>query len=109
MELSKFFLKSELIPVICQDERTGEALMLAYANQEALRRTIESGTAWFRSRSRQELWNKGATSGNFIRVSRILSDCDDDTLIYLGIPDGPVCHTGNKTCFFTELWHKEDA
>lgn len=109
MDLTRFFVKAELIPVICQDERNGEVLMLGYANQEALRLTMETGTAWFFSRSRRKLWNKGETSGNFIVVSRILSDCDDDTLIYRGIPKGPVCHTGNQTCFFTELWHKEDT
>ena len=107
MDLSKFFVKGELIPVICQDERNGEVLMLGYANEEALRRTMETGTAWFFSRSRQKLWNKGETSGNFIFVKKILSDCDDDTLIYWGTPKGPVCHTGNRTCFYTTLWEKE--
>ena len=108
MDLSKFFVKADLIPVICQDERNGEVLMLGYANEEALRRTMETGTAWFFSRSRQKLWNKGETSGNFIFVSRILSDCDDDTLIYVGTPKGPVCHTGHRTCFFTTLWEKPE-
>lgn len=109
MELKRFFAKAALIPVICQDERTEEVLMLGYADEEALRLTMETGTAWFFSRSRQKLWNKGETSGNYIVVSRILSDCDDDTLIYRGAPKGPVCHTGNQTCFFTELWHKEET
>ena len=109
MDLKRFFVKAPLIPVICQDERNGEVLMLGYADEEALHRTMESGTAWFFSRSRQKLWNKGETSGNFIHASRILSDCDDDTLIYIGTPVGPVCHTGNRTCFYTELWHKEEA
>lgn len=108
MELSKFFKKDELIPVICQDETTGEVLMLAYANEKALQLTMETGTAWFWSRSRSELWNKGGTSGNFIYVSKIESDCDDDTLIYKGTPCGPVCHTGAKTCFFQTLWNKEN-
>lgn len=108
MELTNFFVKSELIPVICQDESSGDVLMLAYANAEALRLTIDTGTAWFWSRSRKKLWNKGETSGNFIFVNRILSDCDDDTLIYSGTPKGSVCHTGNRTCFYTELWHKEE-
>ena len=106
MDLSKFFIKSDLIPVVCQDERTGEVLMLGYANEQALRLTMETGTAWFFSRSRGKLWNKGETSGNFIFVSGILSDCDDDTLIYKGTPKGPVCHTGSPTCFYTTLWVK---
>ena len=72
------------------------------------RRSRNTGTAWFFSRSRQKLWNKGETSGNFIFVSRILSDCDDDTLIYVGTPKGPVCHTGHRTCFFTTLWEKPE-
>lgn len=108
MDLSKFFVKAPLIPVICQDSANGEVLMLGYANEEALARTMQTGTAWFFSRSRQKLWNKGETSGNFIYVERILSDCDDDTLIYLGRPCGPVCHTGNRTCFFTTLWEKDE-
>lgn len=108
MDLSKFFVKAPLIPVICQDSANGEVLMLGYANEEALTRTMQTGTAWFFSRSRQKLWNKGETSGNFIYVERILSDCDDDTLIYLGRPCGSVCHTGNRTCFFTTLWEKDE-
>ena len=107
MDLKKFFVKSELIPVICQDKATGDVLMLGYANEEALQLTMETGTAWFFSRSRQKLWNKGETSGNFIYVEKILSDCDDDTLIYLGSPVGPVCHTGNRTCFFNMVWEKK--
>ena len=105
-DLSLLFQKSELIPVIVQEAESREVLMLGFTNREAVERTIQTKTAWFWSRSRQKLWNKGETSGNFIYVSRILSDCDDDTLIYSGIPAGPVCHTGNRTCFYTELWHK---
>ena len=108
LDLSKFFVKAPLIPVVCQDERNGEVLMLGYANEEALQLTMDTGTAWFFSRSRQKLWNKGETSGNFIFVSRILSDCDDDTLIYVGTPKGPACHTGHRTCFFTTLWEKPE-
>lgn len=109
MEQTKLFEKATLIPVICQDERSGEVLMLGYANEEALRLTKETGTAWFFSRSRQKLWNKGETSGNFIRVSKIYVDCDADTLLYVGVPKGPVCHTGNRTCFYTTLWEKENG
>ena len=74
----------------------------------SLRLTMDTGTAWFFSRSRQKLWDKGETSGNFIYVSKILSDCDDDTLIYSGTPRGSVCHTGNRTCFYTTLWEKPE-
>ncbi len=106
INLDKFFVKSELVPIICQDIDTKDVLMLGYANKVALENTIKTGTAWFYSRSRNSLWNKGETSGNFIYVSKILSDCDDDTLIYLGKPKGPVCHTGNDNCFYTTLWEK---
>ena len=108
MDLSKFFVKAPLIPVICQDERSGEVLMLGYANEEALRLTMDTGTAWFFSRSRQKLWNKGETSGNFIYVIKILSDFYYDTLIYSGTPRGPVCHTGNRTCCYPTLWEKPE-
>ena len=92
-----------LIPVIVQDDDTGEVLTLAYMNEEALRRTRESGQVWFYSRSRQELWHKGATSGNFLNVRRILRDCDDDTLLIRVQPAGPACHTGERSCFYREL------
>ena len=104
--VKNLFQKSDLIPVIVQDIHTRQVLMLGFANEEAVRKTFETRTAWFWSRSRKALWNKGETSGNFIFVSKILSDCDDDTLIYLGVPKGPVCHTGHRTCFFTALWEK---
>lgn len=106
MQLDKFFQKLELVPVICQDEETSEVLMLGYANKTALEKTIETGTAWFFSRSRQKLWNKGETSGNFIVISKVETDCDNDTLLYLGKPKGPVCHTGNRTCFYTTVWER---
>jgi phosphoribosyl-AMP cyclohydrolase len=97
------FNKDGLIPAIAQDADTGEVLMLAYMNAEALRRTLKSGEAWFWSRSRQELWHKGATSGNIIKVREVWKDCDSDTILIRGKAAGPVCHTGNKTCFFQEL------
>lgn len=110
MNLDKFFEKGDLIPVICQHENTNEVLMLAYANKQALQNTMDTGTAWFFSRSRQKLWNKGETSGNFIFVSQILTDCDDDTLIYRGTPKGPTCHTGNRTCFYqSPIWEKSES
>ena len=107
MDYAQYFHKSELTPVICQHMLTGEVLMLGYANEEALRKTVETGTAWFFSRSRQKLWNKGETSGNVLYVWEIFSDCDDDTLIYQCSPTGPVCHLGTPTCF-RSIWLNED-
>jgi phosphoribosyl-AMP cyclohydrolase len=97
------FNENGLIPAIVQDASTGEVLMLAYMNAESLRRTLESGQAWFWSRSRQELWHKGATSGNFLNVKAILKDCDEDALVVKVEPLGPACHTGNRSCFFRTL------
>lgn len=97
------FDEKGLIPAIVQDAETGQVLMLAYMNQEALDRTRSSGQAWFWSRSRQELWHKGATSGNFINVRQILIDCDLDTIVLKANPVGPVCHTGNVSCFYRNL------
>jgi len=101
------FNKDGLVPAIAQDADTGEVLMLAYMNAEALRRTLKSGEAWFYSRSRKELWHKGATSSNIIKVSEVWKDCDSDTILIKGKPTGPVCHTGNPTCFFQQLEMKE--
>lgn len=103
MELRELFKKSELIPVIIQDAETREVLMLGFTNEEAVRLTMETKTAWFWSRSRRELWNKGATSGNFLHIVKMTADCDSDTLLYLCRPDGPTCHTGNKSCFFNTI------
>jgi phosphoribosyl-AMP cyclohydrolase / phosphoribosyl-ATP pyrophosphohydrolase len=89
----------DLLPCIVQDSRTGEVLTLAYMNDEALRRTRESGEVWFWSRSRAELWHKGETSGNVQRVERIRLDCDEDALLVIVEPAGPACHTGRRTCF----------
>jgi phosphoribosyl-AMP cyclohydrolase len=97
------FDQNGLIPAIVQDVSTGEVLMLAYMNAESLRRTLESGQAWFWSRSRQELWHKGATSGNFLNVKAILKDCDEDALVVKVEPLGPACHTGNRSCFYRTL------
>lgn len=88
-----------LIPAIVQDVRTGEVLMLGYMNQESLRRTVSDGDVWFYSRSRQELWHKGATSGNYLHVKSIAKDCDGDTLLVQAEPAGPTCHLGYRTCF----------
>lgn len=109
MELKELFEKQALIPVICQDERDGRVLMLGYADPEAVRLTVETKFAWFFSRSRNKLWKKGESSGNVIQVKEILADCDRDTLLYRGIPSGPVCHTGQKTCFYTTFWKEGDC
>lgn len=92
-----------LVPAIVQDAVTMEVLMLAYMNQESLRLTIETGETVFWSRSRKELWHKGATSGNVQRVVEIRVDCDRDTLLVRVQPAGPACHTGNRTCFYTDV------
>ena len=97
-----------LIAAIIQDARNGEVLMVGYMNKESLKRTLASGDVWFYSRSRQELWHKGETSGNFLRLKSITKDCDSDALLVKAEPTGPVCHTGNRTCFFQEL-DSEDA
>jgi phosphoribosyl-AMP cyclohydrolase len=89
-----------LVPAIVQDATTGEVLMMAWMNEESLRRTLEQGTTWFWSRSRQEFWNKGATSGNFQHVVEALYDCDGDALVMKVNADGPACHTGERTCFY---------
>jgi phosphoribosyl-ATP pyrophosphohydrolase/phosphoribosyl-AMP cyclohydrolase len=94
------FGEDGLLPCVVQDWRTGEVLTVAYMNEEALSRTRESGETWFWSRSRQELWHKGETSGNVQRVRELRWDCDNDTLLALVEPAGPACHTGERTCFF---------
>nr|WP_178667590.1 phosphoribosyl-AMP cyclohydrolase [uncultured Eubacterium sp.] len=103
MDVEKYFKKSELIPAVIQEESTGEVLMLAYMNRESLQKTLETGYTWFWSRSRQELWNKGATSGHLQRITDIKGDCDDDTLLIKVVQTGAACHTGNHTCFFNDI------
>jgi phosphoribosyl-ATP pyrophosphohydrolase/phosphoribosyl-AMP cyclohydrolase len=97
------FNESGLIPAVVQDDDTGEVLMLAYMNEESLRRTLTSNEVWFYSRSRQELWHKGETSGNRLIVHSVWLDCDSDTILVKAHPTGPACHTGNKTCFFQQI------
>ena len=92
-----------LLPAILQDAATGEVLMVAWMNAEALRLTRSTGEAHFWSRSRQQLWRKGETSGNLMLVRQILVDCDEDTLLLRVEPCGPACHTGERTCFYREL------
>lgn len=94
---------NSLIPAIVQDFNTKEVLMLAYMNKESLKRTMEEGTTWFYSRSRNEYWNKGATSGNLQYVKEMYYDCDGDTILILVEPKGPACHTGKVSCFFNKI------
>ena len=89
-----------LIPCVVQQYDTGEVLMVAWMNAESVALTLETGTTWFWSRSRQELWNKGATSGSMQQLRELLVDCDADTLLARVDSPGPACHTGNRTCFF---------
>ena len=92
-----------LVPAICQNATTGEAIMLGYMTPGSLKRTLEGGEVWFYSRSRSDLWHKGEVSGNFMRVKSASVDCDGDTILLQVEPDGPICHTGHETCFFTPL------
>jgi phosphoribosyl-AMP cyclohydrolase len=92
-----------LLPAIVQDADTKDVLMLAWVDAEAVRRTLDTGTTWFWSRSRQEYWNKGATSGNIQHLTDIRYDCDADALLMLVHADGPACHTGERTCFYRTL------
>ena len=103
IDFDKFFKKSELIPAVIQEKSTGEVLVLAYMNRESMQKTFETGYTWFYSRSRQELWNKGATSGHLQKVLDIYGDCDDDTLLITVEQTGNACHTGNHSCFYTKL------
>lgn len=98
---------SGLIPAVVQDERTSKVLMLGYMNQEALDFTRSSGRVTFFSRSKQRLWTKGETSGNYLNFRSVSTDCDSDTLLVKAIPDGPVCHEGYDTCF-REINEKDD-
>ncbi len=96
-----------LVPVVVQDFKTKKVLMVAYANREALQRTLETGFAHYYSRSRKELWKKGETSGNLQRVREIYIDCDGDTLLYVVDQKGVACHTGEYSCFFRKLAEEE--
>jgi len=107
MDIEKFFKKGDLIPAIIQDAENGEVLMLAYMNRESLKKTLETGYTWFWSRSRGELWNKGATSGHVQKITEMYGDCDDDTLLIKVIQTGAACHTGNRTCFFNKINGKD--
>jgi phosphoribosyl-AMP cyclohydrolase len=101
------FDEKGLIPVIVQDDGDGTVLMLGYASKESLKLTLQKGEMVFYSRSRQELWHKGSTSGNVLRVKSIAKDCDSDTLLVKAEPAGPTCHTGERSCFFTGFSEKD--
>lgn len=101
------FDENGLIPAIIQNFKTGEVLTLAYMNETSLNKTLQTGETWFFSRKRQQLWNKGETSGNKQIVKNISYDCDADSLLVQVNPMGPVCHTGNDTCFFQTLFSDE--
>ncbi|MHB1392744.1 MAG: bifunctional phosphoribosyl-AMP cyclohydrolase/phosphoribosyl-ATP diphosphatase HisIE [Clostridia bacterium] len=103
------FDEKGLVPAIVQDYKTGEVLMQAYMNEESLGKTLETGHSWFYSRSRDELWEKGATSGNTQEVKEILLDCDGDCLLLKIKQNGPACHTGNRSCFYRSLWADYDS
>ena len=96
-----------LVPVVAQDATTGEVLTLAYANREAVEKTLSSGEAHYYSRSREELWRKGATSGNTQKVVEVRLDCDEDALLYRVEPRGPACHTGERSCFYRTVAGEE--
>lgn len=98
-----------LLPAVVQAAGSGEVLMLGWVNEDALRRTLREGVAWFWSRSRGELWQKGATSGNTMHVREVLLDCDEDVVLYRGEPAGPICHTGARSCFFRRLALGDDG
>jgi len=97
------FDRQGLVPAVLQDATTGQVLMVAWMNVQALQRTLETGQAHFWSRSRQELWHKGATSGHIMHVREMWVDCDADTLLLKVDPAGPACHTGEQSCFYRRL------
>ena len=92
-----------LVPAIAQNAESGEVLMLGYMSPGSMKRTLEGGDVWFYSRSRADLWHKGEVSGNYMHVKSVAVDCDGDTILLKVDPDGPICHTGNRTCFFTSV------
>lgn len=109
IELNKLSFDDQgLIPAIVQDANTGKVLTLAYMNEESLNKTIETNETWFYSRSRRKLWNKGETSGNKQKIKKICYDCDADALLVQVEPIGPACHTGEESCFYNELYTKEE-
>lgn len=106
LEAVRYDAATGLVPVVVQDEVDNAVLMVAYANREALKRTLGSGQAWFWSRSRDAYWRKGETSGNVLEVHEVRLDCDGDTVLYRVRATGPTCHTGSRSCFFRAV-HRE--
>ena len=102
------FDEKGLIPAVVVDKISRDVLMVAWMNRESLEKTMETGLACFWSRSRQELWTKGETSGNYMHVVSITADCDRDTLLVVAEPDGPACHLGTKSCFDYPLWENKN-
>ena len=98
-----------LVPAIAQDANTGQVLMLGYMNPGSLKRTFEGNQVWFYSRSREDLWHKGEVSGNYLNLKEAYVDCDTDTILLRVDPDGPTCHTGEVSCFFTKLEGQPDS
>lgn len=102
-DLAIYFAKTPLVPAVIQDAATGDVLMLGYMDEEALQRTLRDGKTWFWSRSRQNYWLKGETSGNYQYVQAIYADCDRDAFLIRVHPQGPSCHTGARSCFFEKI------
>jgi len=102
-EINEIQFNNGLVPAIVQEECSGEVLMLAYMNEESFKKTMETKTTWFYSRSRKKLWNKGETSGHFQYVKKISFDCDGDTMLLQVEQVGAACHTGNKSCFYRDI------
>jgi len=102
-ELRERFEQEKLLPAIAQDSQNKDVLMMAWMNLESMEKSLSSGQATFWSRSRAELWVKGATSGNFLEIEKIYFDCDADTILLTVRPAGPACHTGARTCFNREI------
>ena len=109
MDFSVYFKKAPLLPAVIVDDDTNTVLMLAYMNEESMKKSFETGYTWFYSRSRQELWNKGATSGHLQKVKSIVADCDNDTLLVTVNQTGVACHTGSYSCFFNQVWKTDDT
>lgn len=106
MNITKYrpnFNRNRLIPAIIQSNVSGDVLMQGWMNAEAFNLTMLQGEVWFWSRSRRELWHKGLTSGNILKVKKVFIDCDEDALLVIVEANGPTCHTGNKTCFYREI------